>query len=140
MEKTFRSTWSFPQSRSLPTPCPKFNLEKEFQTWVGGILKDLNWHYYKIPDTGLDYKPYDFICRGPEGAYHCEAKAIDGDSLQWNDVRPSQHKALSDCSWFDPQSAQLVVYSKRRQAYVTIPYLDFKAMCGTGEHRSAKLF
>jgi hypothetical protein len=88
----------------------------------------------------LDYKPYDFICRGSEGAYHCEAKVVDSDTLQWNEVRPSQHKALSDCARHDAQSAQLVVYSKLRQAFVTIPYLEFKDMCHRSDRKSAKIF
>ncbi len=111
-------------------PCPPkgFKLEKEFQTWLGAKLTAAGWFYYKLPDTGFDYKPYDFDAVSLTGKhYHVECKAVEGTTCAFAAFRPQQVTCLRKIASLDPESAWCIVYSKQLNKFKAFKWADYEA-------------
>ena len=106
-------------------------MEKEFQSWLGARLEADGWFYYKLPDTGFDYKPFDFIALSPSGqAHYCEAKITDGDTIVRSKFRNQQVTSLRKIAGLDPESAWGIVYSRSRNEFAAFKWTDFEASIG----------
>lgn len=110
--------------------CPPkgFKLEKEFQTWLGSKLNDAGWFYYKLPDTGFDYKPYDFDAVSLTGKHYCcECKMIESTTIPLTAFRPQQITCLRKISKLDAESAWVIVYSKQLNKFRAFKWADYEA-------------
>ena len=105
----------------------RVTLESQFQEKLKKLLEGMGYWAYKLPDNNHTPKPYDMITVSPSGdTYHCELKIIECDTFNKDDLRPNQKKALSEVSKRNPESAIVLVYSKKHADYVVIRYIDLE--------------
>lgn len=103
-----------------------FNKEKELQAYITKLFQEDiymgNCVYRKLPDTGYDLKPYDFLASTAKGDFHCEAKCLLNmkHDIMWK-MKPQQRANLRALSklW---RQARIIVYYKQEDCIIAYTF------------------
>lgn len=100
----------------------KCNSEKDYQKKFMVFLREYYPYCYKIPDQGVDLKPYDGFVVGQEGTEHFELKISKDGKLP--KLRAQQEAILLKIASCSQPAWVIVFYNEKTYIYDIKNYIE----------------